>query len=200
MNLPADRGKALRALLLGVILPVLIFTVIEDRFGTLWGLGAGMIFGAGEIFWEWYSQRRVETLTWAANGMILVLGGVSLFTQEGLWFKLQPALIEAVMALVLIGSVLIGRPLMAIFMEKATKQQGLQLDLKNLSPALAGMTVRIGIFFGLHAALATWAALHWSTAAWALLKGVGFTVSAIVYVLIESLVLRRKIRYSFASK
>lgn len=199
-----QRTKALRSLFLGGILPVVAFTAIEEYYGILWGLVAGMVFGAGEIFWEWHSQRRVESMTWAGNGMILVLGFVSLFTQEGIWFKLQPALIEAVMAVILVGSVVVGKPLMNAFMAKAMKQQGVQVDLGGppgsrghlVARALSGMTARLGFFFALHAALATWAALHWSTTAWALLKGVGFTVSTLLYVLGESLVLRGRIKRS----
>src|SRR3954470_12476797 len=100
-----------RALLIAAILPVIAFSVIEDRFGTLWGLVAGMGFGVGEIAYEWIKQRKVDAFTWAGNGMLLVLGGVSLVTNEGIWFKLQPAIIEAVTAVAFCGSVLLKKPL-----------------------------------------------------------------------------------------
>ena len=64
---------------------------------------------------------------------------------------------------------------------------------------MSGMTVRIGIFFLLHAALATWAALHWSTQAWVFLKGFGFTGSMVVYMIVEALFLRRGIRAKVVS-
>jgi hypothetical protein len=62
-----------------------------------------------------------------------------------------------------------------------------------LTPLLSGATFRFGLFFGAHAALATWAALHWSTAAWAALKGIGFTGTFILYGLLEAWFLRRAI-------
>jgi intracellular septation protein len=58
------------------------------------------------------------------------------------------------------------------------------------------MTLRIGVFFALHAALAAWAALCWSTTAWAALKGVGFTLSMLVYVVAETVLLRYRIAQS----
>ena len=48
-----EQKKILRSFLLGGLLPVIAFSVIEDRFGTVWGLIAGMVFGGGEIIWEW---------------------------------------------------------------------------------------------------------------------------------------------------
>ena len=190
-----SKGGALRTLLLGGILPVIIFTVVEEYFGTLWGLVAGMVFGVGEIAVEWRRNRRVETITWAGNGLILVLGGISLFTQEGVWFKLQPAFIEAAMAIILMGSCLVGRPFLVEMMRKQGMMNQMPPVIVPLVEAgFAGLTFRVGIFFLAHAVLATWAALYWSTRAWAILKGVGFTGSMILYTVGESLILRRRIR------
>jgi len=192
------RGKALRALLLGGVLPIVAFTVIEEVYGVLWGLVAGMALGLGEIAWEWLRARKVEAFTWAGNGLILVMGGVSLVTQEGVWFKLQPALIEIVMGVVFLVSVMLKKPLLVSLMEKSLRAQGNAVQIENpvALQALRGMSVRVGIFFLLQAALATWAALAWSTAAWALLKGVGFTASMVLYMGAEALILRKNISRS----
>lgn len=192
------KSKQLRSFLLGGILPVVVFTLIEEYYGTFWGLIAGMILGAGEILWEWRTQKKVDPLTWGGNGLLLILGGVSLFTQEGLWFKLQPAFLEGCMALALWISVVLKKPLLLLL---AQKQGGLPAHLpekamKRLKQAFLGLTFRIGAFFAVHAGLATWAALYWSTSAWALLKGVGLTVSLIVYMVVESLILRYRLSQS----
>jgi intracellular septation protein len=182
-------------LLLGGVLPVVIFTVVEEVYGTWWGLIAGMVFGVGEILWEKISQKRVDPITWIGNGLILVLGGVSLFTKEGVWFKLQPAILETAMALLLIGSVLIGKPFLVLMANKQKLFDRVPEPVKPfLKDAFKGFTFRLGIFFLLHAALATWAALHWSTRAWAILKGVGFTLTLVAYMFAEMVVLRRSLR------
>lgn len=193
--------RVLQSFLLGGIIPVVAFTVIEDRYGIVWGLVAGMVFGLGEIIYEWVTQRRVDPMTLGGNGLILVLGGVSLVTQEGVWFKLQPSLIEAAMAAALWVSVALGKPLLVSVLRKQLALQTGPLAPGAAPPevapvlqrALGGMTLRVGLFFAAHAALAAWAALHWSTQAWAMLKGVGFTVSMIVYMVVESLVLRYRV-------
>src|SRR5262249_2106795 len=154
--------RQLRSLLLGGVIPVVAFTVIEDAYGTVAGLVAGMVFGVGEILWEWRAQGKVDPMTWGGNGLILVMGGISLATGSGIWFKLQPSLIEGVMAALLWGSVALRRPLLVAMARK----QGTLIENPLVIGVLSGFTLRLGIFFAAHAALAAWAALHWSTAAW----------------------------------
>lgn len=190
----------LRSLLLAGILPVVAFTVIEEYYGVVAGLVAGMVFGVGEIIWEKWREGRVSGLTWGGNGLLLVLGGVSLFTQEGLWFKLQPAIMEFLFAGILLGSVALGKPLMV---ELARKQGtippvdanavgvGPNPVLRALTQAMRGMTLRMGALMLVHGGLTVWAALYWSTAAWAWLKGAGLTGSIIALSLAEAVLLRR---------
>jgi intracellular septation protein len=194
--------KNFKSLLLAGILPVVAFTVIEEYMGTLAGLIAGMIFGVGEILWELKTQGKVEPMTWAGNGMIFVLGGVSLITQEGVWFKLQPAILEFGMTAFLWGSVLINKPFLLIMFQKQggvppriSERPDADRLLHALSQAFRGLTIRLGLFFAVHAVLAIWASLYWSTAAWAILKGVVFTTSLILYLVVEGLLLRRSLGF-----
>lgn len=170
------------------LLPVIAFTLIEEYYGTIAGLIAGMVFGVGEISWELYKHGRVQKITWIGNGMLLVLGGVSLISSEGIWFKLQPALMEGAFALALWGSVILGKPLFLYIAE----QQGQQFP-DIIRSRMNGITVRAGFFFAIHTGLAIWSALAWSTTAWALLKGLGLTISFILYLIIEGFLIRRAV-------
>ncbi|WP_246845868.1 inner membrane-spanning protein YciB [Bdellovibrio sp. ZAP7] len=185
MQQNSAKSKAMAVFFAG-LLPVIAFTVIEDQYGTIAGLIAGMVFGVGEICFELYKHKKVQKITWIGNGLLLVLGGVSLISDEGIWFKMQPAIMEAAFAIALWVSWFIKKPLIVVLAE----QQGQKLP-EFMKTRMSGMTFRMGIFFAAHAVLATWAALHWSSNAWALLKGVGLTVSLIVYMLLEVLYIRR---------
>ncbi|MBC7743371.1 MAG: septation protein IspZ [Bdellovibrionaceae bacterium] len=184
---PTPKGQFL-ALFFGGLLPVIAFTVIEEKYGIVAGLIAGMAFGFGEIVYELIRYRKVSTMTWVGNGMLLVLGAVSLISNEGIWFKLQPALFEFGFFIFLLGSWFLKKPFLVLMIEKQNPDAPDFLK-RNLS----GMTLRLSFFFFAHAALATWAAYAWSTGAWALLKGVGLTVSMIVYMVLEVLYARKRI-------
>lgn len=186
-------GNQLRSLLVGGLLPVIAFTVIDEYGGPIWGVVAGMVFGVGEILWEKWTIGKVETMTWIGNGMLIVLGGVSFVTQSGVWFKLQPAILEAVMGLGMVGSVVLGKPFLLLM----SRKQGVFNQIPPpfqpvMERAMSGFTLRVGLFFLAHAAIAGWAAVYWSTRAWAALKGIGFTGTFILYMVAEAWLLRRK--------
>jgi intracellular septation protein len=183
---PANGRQAALSFFFGGLIPVIAFTVIEEKYGVVAGLIAGMVFGFGEIIYELIRHRKVATMTWIGNGLLLGLGAVSLISSEGLWFKLQPAIMEGFFALAMWASCLMKKPLLVVLAEK----QGQQLPdlVKN---KLFGVTWRTGLFFATHTGLAVWAALDWSTTNWALLKGIGLTVSFVLYLGAEVFYLRR---------
>lgn len=121
--------------------------------------------------------------------MILVLGGISIIAQDGIWFKMQPALFEAFFTALLWGSLIMKKPLLIAMAEK----QGTKIP-DHAKPLMKGMTFRLGLFFAIHAVVATWAAFSWTTAQWAWLKGAGLMVSFAVYLGLEILVVRMVVR------
>lgn len=193
---PTQSSKnSVRALLLGGILPVVIFTVIEEKYGTYWGLVSGMVFGLGEIIFEKVKFKKVDSITWIGNGLLLGMGAISLFTKEGIWFKLQPAIIELFMAILLMGSTIMGKPFLLLMAKKQNTLSQLPEPIRPImEKQFSGLNFRIGLFFLLHSVLATWAALYWSTRAWAILKGVGLTMSLIAYMGIEIFWMRSKMK------
>lgn len=183
-------GKAQAlAFFFGGLLPVIAFTIIEEKWGTVAGLVAGMIFGVGEIIYELLKYKKVSLVTWIGNGLLLGLGAISLVSNDGIWFKLQPALFEYGFFLFLVGSWFFKKPFLVLMMEK---QNPMAPDF--LKQRMSGMTFRLGLFFLAHGVLATWAAFRWSTESWALLKGVGLTVSMIVYMALEVIVARLQLQ------
>jgi intracellular septation protein len=173
------------SLIFGGLLPVIAFTVIEDQYGPVWGTITGMAFGFGEIIFEKWKYKKVSQITWIGNILILGLGIISIFSQDGIWFKLQPALLETFFAILLVGSVLVKKPFLLMMAEK----QGTALN-DVVKPLMSGMTFRLGLFFLLQSILATWAAFRWTTAQWAFLKGIGLFIFFGIYLGFEFLFIR----------
>ncbi|MGZ5279044.1 MAG: inner membrane-spanning protein YciB [Pseudobdellovibrionaceae bacterium] len=186
---PPNKRAALLSLFFGGILPILAFTLIEESYGPVWGTAAGMTFGIGEIIFEKIRYGKVSNMTWIANLMILTLGGISIISQDGIWFKLQPALFEGFFTVLLWGSLMMKKPLLIAMAEK----QGTQIP-DAAKPLMKGMTFRLGLFFAIHTAVATWAAFEWTTAQWAWLKGAGLMVTFGIYLGLEFLMIRMQVK------
>jgi intracellular septation protein len=169
------------------LLPVLVFTAIEEFYGTKAGLIAGVIFGAGEVFYEYRKYGKPQTVTLIANALVLVLGAVSLFESNAVFFKLQPALLVFMMAGGLLVSSLLKKP----FLVELAKKQRPDLPAVALS-RMAGLNLRMGFCLIAIAALGVYAAFEWSTVWWAAYKAVGAPVLLVLYVLIDLAILKRR--------
>lgn len=182
----SPKSQALTAFFGGVV-PVIAFTLIEEKYGVIAGLIAGMTFGCGEIIYELIRHKKVSTITWIGNGLLIVLGAVSLFLSDGLWFKLQPALLEFGLFVFLIGGWFIKKPFLRLLLEKQNPDAP-----SFVKERMSGMTLRLSLFLLTQSAVATWAAFDWPTEAWALLKSVGLTASTVVFMIAEILWARSK--------
>ena len=182
-------SNQMKSLLFGGLLPVIAFTVIEQFYGPVWGTVAGLLFGAGEIIYEWRSQGKVSAITLTSNSFIFVLGFVSIYTQEGVWFKLQPAILLFILGLWFIATTFRGTPLLVGLAKKQNP---------NLTPEMLNffrsLNLRLGFFMLALAALSVYAAFEWSTAAWAFLKGVGGPFLMVIYLIIEIIFFRFRMK------
>lgn len=170
-----------------VLLPLIVYTLVEEFYGLYWGLICGIVIGVLELIFEKWQYKKISSATWLVNIMVIGLGFLSLYENDGVWFKLQPAFAEGLMVILLWGSILLKKP----FLVELSKKQNMNLP-PFMDAFLSGITFRLGVFFLIHTALATWAAIKWTTAQWAILKGIGFTLSFIFYLFIELFVFLKK--------
>lgn len=173
--------------LIASLLPVLIFAGIEELYGTTAGLIAGVIFGVGEVLYEWRVFGRPQPVTVGANALVLILGAISLFEDDAVFFKLQPAILVFVMAGAFIGSSLARKPLLVAL---AKKQRP---DLPDIAiERMAGLNLRMGLSLVAIGLLGVYAAFEWPTAWWATYKAVGAPVLLITYMLVDIAILKRQ--------
>jgi intracellular septation protein len=115
------------------------------------------------------------------------LGGISLLESDPLFFKLQPAILCFAFAGFLLGSTMIGKPMLVEMMKKQRP------DAPPEAFAMAGgMNFRVGLCMIVVGVIGVHAAYYWSTAAWATYKGVGVPIIILVYMLGEVAVARAR--------
>ena len=189
VNSKVNQKKQFLNLFFGGILPIVAFTVIEEKYGVFYGLIAGLFFGVAEIIYELIRYRKVSQMTLISSSLIIIMGCISLFLNDGVWFKLQPAIFEFGFFIFLLGSWILKKPFLKSMVEKQNPE--VPEFFKN---KLSGITLRLSLFFLIQSIVATYAALYWSTEAWAILKGIGLFVSMAIYMAIEMFWIRFNLR------
>lgn len=170
--------------LIGIV-PLIAYVLIEEFYGPVAGLIAGIALGVAEIAYEYFTIRKVQSITWISNALVILLGTASLFEENSALFKLQPAIMLGIFGVVLFISSLLRKP----FLLELAKKQNQNLP-KAFQNALGGINFRASFFLFALSAVSVYSAFHWSTRVWALLKSVGMPVLFMAYLLAEFLVLR----------
>jgi len=83
--------------LLPGFLPILVFIIVDEIWGTWYGLIVAIGIGVIELGIGFIRHRRVDRFVIFDVGLLLALGGVSLLLDNDIFFKLKPGVISLLM-------------------------------------------------------------------------------------------------------
>lgn len=109
MLLPSLRGAGLRFGLVGV-LPIVAFYIGFRVYGPVEGMLAGTATATLALLIQAYRMRRFDPIGVVPICAVLIQGGVGIAFQSVDLYLAAPALEMALWGVVLLGSVLVGRP------------------------------------------------------------------------------------------
>ena len=66
-------------------------------------------------------ERKVSTMMLVSTVILIVFGGLSIFLKNEIFFKMKPTIINALFAIVLIGSTLINKPVLKMLLNSSMK-------------------------------------------------------------------------------
>jgi isopentenyldiphosphate isomerase/intracellular septation protein A len=167
--IPASINKKdlLKNFTIGFI-PLLIFIIADEFFGTRTGLITAVIAGMAEFIYYFLKQRRLEVFILFDVGLIIVLGAVSIILENELFFKLKPALIEFILAVMLGVHAFSGKPLLLMMGRRYMKNMPINEPQMIL---LRKMSRLLFFIVSLHVALIIYSAYYMSKEAWAFISG-----------------------------
>ena len=142
-------------LFLLALAPLVAFYVVESTWGLRAGIFLALAIACADVAYQRIRHGHVPRLSMGAAGLVLFLGGMSLWSNDERWFLWTPAIGDVVIAGVLGGSVLLGRSLLAVAAAELDPDHPLD---EEETAFFAGVTLRLAVNFGLHAILVAWAA------------------------------------------
>ncbi len=93
-------------------LPIFIFIAADELYGTKAGLLAAIVSGLAYLTYYYFRYKKLETMILLDTGLILAMGSISLIFENDLFFKLKPALIELILAVILGIHAFSSRPIL----------------------------------------------------------------------------------------
>ena len=118
--------------------PLIVFFASYRLGGLMTSTAAVMVATGIAATVSYVVLRKIPPMLWVTLAVVLVFGSLTLITGQGTFFYMKPTIVMALFAVVLIGGLLIGRPLLKPLMSSA-----LELD----DAGWRKLTLRFGLFF-----------------------------------------------------
>jgi len=148
--------KAFRPLLED-FLSLIIFAVLYAATENLMlSVGAGIAISVGQLVWDRMRGRKIEIMQWASLALVVVLGSISVATDNPVFAMLKPSFAQAAIGIVMLKPNWMGRYLPPIVKENvsATALVAWGYVWAVLMLALAAANLFVAFQFGAK----TWAA------------------------------------------
>ncbi|MCP4155489.1 MAG: NUDIX domain-containing protein [bacterium] len=163
-------------------LPLIIFIAADAIWGTKIGLIVAVAVGILEIAVSYIKKKVIDKFILADIGLIVVLGVVSILLENDIFFKLKPALIEAIFCVLLGISVFSPVNIMMLMTKRYMKNVELNEEqVKQFARSLKAMF----FIFLVHTVLIVYSAFFMSKGAWAFISGGLFYILFGVYFVVE---------------
>jgi isopentenyldiphosphate isomerase/intracellular septation protein A len=157
----------LKKMLPGLI-PLLIFILADEIWGTMVGLYVALGFGIAEFLFYYIKDKIIDRFILLDTLLLIVLGAISIAFENDLFFKIKPALIEAILMAVIAFSLWGPRNILMAMSERYMGEINLNTEqeksMRNNMLAVFWIT-----FF--HIVLVLFSAFYMSKEAWFFISG-----------------------------
>jgi len=157
------------------LLPILIFIIADEIWGTKIGLIVAVIIGVLQLAYFGLKEKRIEKFVLIDTALIIAMGGISIVLNNDIFFKLKPVIIELILVLVLVFSLFSKHNIMLKMSERYMPDINISEEQNLLMQRSIRNMLIIMIF---HVLLTIYSAFYTSTEVWA------FVSTGLFYILI----------------
>jgi intracellular septation protein A len=147
---------AIRPLAIDMLATLFFAAVFALTKNLVLSTAIGIAIGVGQIAWLIWRGRRIAALQWASVGLVIVMGGAAILTNNPRFIMVKPTIVYAVVA---------GSMLQPGWMMRYMPPAGLPYLPRSLIvgagyawAALMALTAVLNLYFAFETGAATWAA------------------------------------------
>ena len=175
--------------LLPGLLPIFVYIIADEFFGSLIGIITAVIVGIAELLYFYIKEHRIEKFVIFDTILLSVLGGISILFDNNIFFKLKPAFIELIFVVILGISAFSSKNLMLNMSKRYMR--GLEVNQQASKKIKQNSQVLFFIFL-FHSLLVIYSAYFMSEKAWAFISTALFYIIIGAYFLFE--IVRNRIK------
>ena len=182
------RSDLLKKLLPGFI-PLFIFIAADEIWGTKVGLIVALAVGTFELIYTYIKEKRFDKFVLLDTALLVALGGVSLLLHNDIFFKIKPAVVEAILCVILAISAFTRIDIVGGMSQRYMKG----IEINDQVQRKFKQTIKAMFWiFSAHTLLVVYSAFFMSKEAWAFISGGLFYIIFGVYFVYELVHQRRK--------
>jgi len=172
------------------LLPLIVFILVDEFYGTSAGLVVAVCFGVAQLIYSYAREKVFDKFTLYDTLLIIALGIVSYALDNDIFFKLKPALVGVILCLLLGISAFTRVNILALMSKRYLEG----VELKDEQEKQFKRSLRaLFIIFTLHTLLVLYSAFFMSKEAWAFISTALFYMLFGAYFIYE--LLRNRLRY-----
>lgn len=172
------------------LFPLIVFIIVDSlvtdvRISIL----SAIVFAAGQLIFTYLKTRQFDWFVLLDVGLIAALGAISIIFKNDLFFKVKPAIIEAVTIVYML--VLVLSPdsfLMGYFQRMMPDGVSLRPEAIGMMKSMLGWMC---VYIVLHIAAVLYTAFYSSKKVWAFVSGPGFYL---IFIPVMGVVLGKALR------
>jgi isopentenyldiphosphate isomerase/intracellular septation protein A len=176
-----NKYQLLKKLLPGLF-PLIIFIIVDEFYGTSAGLMVAVSFGITQLIFTYFKNRVFDKFTLFDTLLIVILGSVSYILDNDIFFKLKPALVGAILCILLGISAFSKLNIFALMSKRYF--EGINFNDEQIKQFNRSIKVLFFIF-SFHTLLVLYSAFFMSKEAWAFISTVLFYLLFGIYFLYE---------------
>ena len=103
--------------------PLAIFFIFYSKSGLQESILPFMIATVIAVLFSYILEKKIPIMPTVGAGIVLIFGGLTIYFDNEVFFKMKPTIINLLFAAILYGGILIKKPLLKILLGAALKLQ-----------------------------------------------------------------------------
>lgn len=157
--------------------PIVLFFVTYKLYDIYTATAVAIVATITQVIVYWFMYRKVETMQWITLGLILVMGGATLYLQDEQFIKWKLTIIEWLFGAAFLTSQFLGNK---TFIER---MMGANLELP--APIWKRLNLSWAIFFFSVGTINLYVMSHYSTDDWVSFKTFGVPGLMTVFIVVQ---------------